>query len=106
MVFNQFPDRPMVVMFVTLVVAPLVLLGLLRFGEGEAKGWLAEESAAHEAALAEWRSGGFPKDASGQRIEALAKRSAGTQAERFHAYCIAQDRTGARRRARASGPGP
>jgi protease PrsW len=87
LVFNQFPDQPMLVMVVTLVAAPLVLLGLLRFGEGEAHGWLAEESAAHEAALAEWRSGGFPKDASGQRIEALARRSAGTQAERIHAYC-------------------
>ena len=85
--FNQFPDQPMLVMLVTLVLAPLVLLGALRFGEGEAKGWLAEESEAHEAALAEWRAGGFPKDASGQRIEALARRSAGSQAERIHAYC-------------------
>ena len=87
LLFNQFPDQPMLVMMVTMVAAPLVLLALLRFGEGEAHGWLAEESAAHEAALAEWRSGGFPKDASGQRIEALARRSAGTQAERIHAYC-------------------
>ena len=87
MAFNHFPDQPMPVMFVTLVTAPLVLLGVLRFGEGEAKGWLAQESAAHEAALAEWRGGGFPKDASGQRIEALAKRSTGSQAERIHAYC-------------------
>ena len=86
-VFNHFPDQPMLVMIVTMVVAPMLLLGLLRFGEGEAHGWLAQESAAHEAALAEWRGGGFPKDASGQRIEALAKRSAGTQAERIHAYC-------------------
>ncbi len=88
LVFNQFPDQPMLVMIVTLVVAPLALLALLRFGEGEAQGWLAEESAAHEAALAEWRGGGFPKDASGERIEALARRSAGSQAERIHAYCM------------------
>ena len=87
MAFNHFPDQPMPVMFVTLVTAPLVLLGVLRFGEGEAKGWLAQESAAHEAALAEWRGGGFPKDASGQRIEALAKRSTGALAERIHADC-------------------
>ena len=87
MLFNHFPEQPMLVMIVTLVVAPLVLLGVLRFGEGEAKGWLAQESAAHETALAEWRAGGFPKDASGQRIEALARRSAGSQAERIHAYC-------------------
>jgi hypothetical protein len=85
--FNHFPNQPMMVMFVTLIVAPLVLLGVLRFGEGEAKGWLAEESAAHAAALTEWQAGGFPKDASGQRIEALARRSAGSQAERIHAYC-------------------
>ena len=88
LVFNQFPDQPMLVMIVTVVVAPLMLLALLRFGEGEAQGWLAEESAAHEAALAEWRGGGFPKDASGQRIEALAKRAGGAEAERIHAYCL------------------
>ena len=87
MLFNHYPDQPMLVMFVTLVVAPMILLGLLRFGEGEAHGWLAEESAAHEAALAEWRAGGFPSDASGQRIAALAKRAGGAEAERIHAYC-------------------
>lgn len=86
--FNHFPDEPMLVMVVTLVVAPLALLALLRFGEGEARGWLAQESAAHEAALAEWRSGGFPKDASGQRIAALARRAGGAEAERIHAYCM------------------
>ncbi len=86
-VFNHFPDRPMLVMIVTAVVAPIVLLGLLRFGEGEAQGWLAEETAAHEAALAAWRSGGFPNDESGKRIEALAKRVGGAEAERIHAYC-------------------
>ena len=86
--FNHFPDQPMLVMIVTAVVAPLVLLGLLRFGESEAQGWLAEETTAHEAALAEWRAGGFPQDESGKRIEALAKRAGGAEAERIHAYCM------------------
>ena len=88
LVFNQLPDRPMLVMIVTIVTAPIILLALLRFGEGEAQAWLAEESAAHEAALAEWRAGGFPKDASGQRIAALAKRAGGAEAERIRAYCM------------------
>ncbi|HEY0629633.1 MAG TPA: PrsW family glutamic-type intramembrane protease, partial [Sphingomicrobium sp.] len=55
LVFNQFPDHPMEVMIVTLVAAPLVLIGLLRFGEGETQRWLAEDSEGHRQWLAGWR---------------------------------------------------
>lgn len=88
LVFNHFPDRPMLVMMVTLVLAPLCLLALLRFGESEAQGWLAEECAIHETMLAAWRTGGFPEDASGRRIEAMSRRVSGQEAERIRAYCM------------------
>ena len=59
LLFNQFPSQPMLVMIVTLVSAPLLLIGLFRFGEGETHQWLAEESEGHRRWLEEWRAGGF-----------------------------------------------
>jgi hypothetical protein len=88
LVFNQFPDRPGLVMLSTLIVAPVILLGLLRFGESETQKWLVEESEGHRRWLEEWRGGAFPADASGQRIAALAARSSKTEAERIREYCM------------------
>ena len=87
-IFNQFPDRPGLVMLTTLVVAPIVVIGLLRFGEGEAQQWLVEESEGHRRWLEEWRGGGFPADASGQRIAALAGRASKVESERIREYCM------------------
>ena len=87
-IFNQFPDRPGIVMVATFIVAPLVLLGLLRFGESETHQWLVEESEGHRRWLEEWRKGGYPADASGQRIAALASRASASEAERIREYCI------------------
>lgn len=87
LVFNHFPDRPMMVMTVTLLLAPLTLLALLRFGQGETQRWLAEECAIHEAMVIAWRSGGFPNDASGRRIEAMVRRVSDEEGRRIRAYC-------------------
>ncbi len=86
--FNQFPSYPTEVMIVTLVVAPIILIGLMRLGEGETQRWLAEESEAHRRWLEEWRSGGFPNDRSGQRIKALMARATPEQAALLRDYCI------------------
>jgi len=86
--FNQFPDRPMEVMLVTLVTAPLLLVGVMRFGEAEAHRWLAEESESHRQWLEEWRRGGFPADASGRRIAALAGRVSPEEARLIRDYCM------------------
>jgi RsiW-degrading membrane proteinase PrsW (M82 family) len=86
--FNHFPDHPMEVMIVTFIVAPILLIGLMRFGEGETQQWLATESEAHRRWLEEWQSGGFPADASGQRIKALAARVRPEQAALIRDYCI------------------
>ena len=90
MLFNQFPDSPMSVMMVTAVAAPLLLMAVLNFGEKEARAWLAEDSAGHQARLAAFRADGFPDDASGQHIAALAARVEPEEAERIRAYCIAR----------------
>jgi protease PrsW len=88
LVFNQFPSHPMEVMIVTFILAPIVLIGLMRIGEGETHQWLTEESEAHRSWLEEWRAGGFPADDSGQRIKALAARVKPEQAALIRDYCI------------------
>lgn len=88
LLFNQFPSRPTEVMIVTLVAAPVILMGLMRLGEGQTQRWLAEESAAHRQWLAEWKSGRFPDDPSGRRIEALMARVKPEQAALLRDYCI------------------
>ena len=86
--FNHFPDQPMLVMIVTLVVAPVLLIALFRLGESETHQWLTEESEAHRRWLEEWRAGGFPADASGQRIKSLAARLKPEQASLIRDFCI------------------
>jgi len=88
LVFNQFPAHPMEVMIVTMILAPMALIGLMRLGEGETHQWLTEESEAHRRWLEEWKSGDFPADASGQRIKALAARVRPDQAALLRDYCI------------------
>lgn len=75
--FNQFPDQPLVAMMAALLLVPLALLLVFRFGEAEARRWLAAETVSHRAALAELRSGNFPDTASGRLVEALAERASG-----------------------------
>jgi RsiW-degrading membrane proteinase PrsW (M82 family) len=87
LVFNQFPSHPSEVMIVTMVIAPIALIAIMRFGEGESHKWLVEESESHRQWLEEWRAGGFPRDASGQRLAALAGRSTPAEAELIRAYC-------------------
>ena len=86
--FNQFPGQPMLVMLVTLIAAPLLLMTLFRFGENATQQWLFEDSEAHRRWLEEWQSGGFPADASGERIKALAGRVKPEQAALIRDYCI------------------
>lgn len=86
--FNHFPSRPMEVMVVTLVLAPIVMIGLMRFGERETHAWLIEDRDGHRRWLAEWQAGGFPSDASGQRIAALAGRAKPHEAALIRDYCL------------------
>jgi RsiW-degrading membrane proteinase PrsW (M82 family) len=85
--FNQFPSQPMLVMLVTLALAPFALLMLLKFGEGEAHEWLTEESAAHELALQRWRKGEFPDDPGGRQVAALVERAGPDAVDAIYRYC-------------------
>jgi RsiW-degrading membrane proteinase PrsW (M82 family) len=87
LVFNQFPDTPLIAMIATLLVAPFLIMALFKFGAQEAQEWLATESAGHRITLAAWRGGGYPDDASGRAIAALAARSSPTVATAIRQYC-------------------
>jgi len=86
--FNHFPSRPMEVMVLTLTLAPIVMIGLMRFGAHETHKWLIEDREGHRRWLAEWQAGGFPSDASGQRIAALAGRAKPHEAALIRDYCL------------------
>lgn len=73
--FNQFPDRPLLAMLGTLVIAPVALMAVFQFGAREAQQWLKQESDTHRRMLETLRSGAFPDDAHGRRVAALAERS-------------------------------
>ena len=69
-----------------LIATPVVVMALFAFGSNEAKTWLLDESADHRAALASLSAGGFPDDASGHKIAALAARAGPVEGERIRDY--------------------
>jgi RsiW-degrading membrane proteinase PrsW (M82 family) len=84
--FNHFPDRPLIAMLGSVLVAPIVLLAILSFGTAEAQRWLAAEYAEHRTQLEALRAGNWPKGASGAKIAALAGRLDPEAAKRVRRY--------------------
>jgi RsiW-degrading membrane proteinase PrsW (M82 family) len=84
--FNQFPAQPMLAMLGTLIVAPLALMAIFRFGAGEARQWLAVERETHRAMLDTLSAGRFPDDPGGRRIAALAAREGARGGEQIREY--------------------
>jgi len=72
--FNQFPDQPLIAMIAAILVAPLAILAIFRFGTKEAEQWLVAERASHEAQYEALRAGSWPEGPSGKRVAALAER--------------------------------
>lgn len=85
--FNQFPNQPMLAMLGTLLLAPIALMAIFRFGSVEAQKWLDIERETHRVHLAALKRGEFPDDEAGQRIATLASRLGGTTAELIREYC-------------------
>lgn len=88
--FNQFPDDPLLAMTVTLVASPIVLIGVFRFGAGEAGHWLTAERDAHQAMVETLRQGRFPDDPAGRRLAALAAEQDPATAEAMREYVEVQ----------------
>ena len=86
MAFNQFPNRPMLAMLGSVVIAPLVLIGILNFGTSEAQSWLAAECDEHRRQVEILRSGRWPQGPAGQKIGALAGRFDAETAKRIRRY--------------------
>jgi RsiW-degrading membrane proteinase PrsW (M82 family) len=85
--FNQFPDQPTLAMVGTLVLAPIALLSILRFGQGEARDWLVSDRDSHRTMLEAFSEGRFPDDPANRRIAQLAARSDRQTGERIREYC-------------------
>ena len=85
--FNQFPDQPMLAMLATLLLAPVAMMAIFRFGSVEAQKWLDIERETHRTHLEALRSGRFPDDEAGRRIATLAERLGATTAEQIREYC-------------------
>jgi len=57
--FNHFPDQPLVIMALTLLLAPLTLFLTLAKSDRATRQWLAADAAAHRRLLEEIRAGHF-----------------------------------------------
>lgn len=57
--FNHFPDQPLVIMALTLLLAPLTLFLTLAKSEHATRHWLAADAAAHRRLLEDIRTGHF-----------------------------------------------
>jgi RsiW-degrading membrane proteinase PrsW (M82 family) len=72
--FNHFPHQPLVIMALTLLLAPATIFLALIRSDHATQQWLAADRAAHELMLAEIRAGHFAETPRGQAISAIATR--------------------------------
>lgn len=86
MLFNQFPEKPMLAMMGAMIASPILLMAIFHFGQAEASRWLADEYASHRAQLAALEAGRWPDGASSQRIAALAERLGPDRAAQVRDY--------------------
>ena len=84
--FNQFPDRPLLAMIGAAIVAPILLIAIFHFGQGEAERFLTAERAEHRAQVDALRSGRWPEGPAGRKIAALAERLGPDAATRIRRY--------------------
>ena len=86
MIFNQFPDEPLLAMLGASMFAPIAILGIFQFGTTEAQKWLETEAAQHQAQYDALRAGRWPEGDSGKRVASFAARlnkKAAAQVKRF-----------------------
>jgi RsiW-degrading membrane proteinase PrsW (M82 family) len=86
MLFNQFPERPLLAMLGASMFAPLAILAIFQFGTAEAQSWLEAERKQHQAQLDALRSGRWPDGDSGRKVAALAARADPAMAGRIRRY--------------------
>jgi len=84
--FNHFPDRPLLIMALTMLLAPLTLFFTLARSEQATTQWLRNDEAAHRQALDDIRAGRFAESESGRAIHELANRFGPAMSAEAFAY--------------------
>jgi RsiW-degrading membrane proteinase PrsW (M82 family) len=72
--FNNFPDQPLIVMAMTLLLAPATIFFALIRNERAAQQWLKTDKEVHAQMLADIRAGRFQETALGQTVKAITDR--------------------------------
>jgi RsiW-degrading membrane proteinase PrsW (M82 family) len=75
--FNQLPDYPLLAMLASLLLVPITLFLVFRFGESESRDWLSADSEAHLARLESLKLQGFAGEEAARIREALERRAHG-----------------------------
>lgn len=84
--FNHFPNQPLLIMTLTMMLAPLALFMTLARSERATTQWLKADEAAHRQALEDIRAGRFAESESGRALHELANRFSPAMAADALAY--------------------
>jgi RsiW-degrading membrane proteinase PrsW (M82 family) len=84
--FNHFPDQPLMVMAMALLLIPVTLFFTLVRNERATGQWLTSDAALHKKALDDIRSGVFAQSEAGRAIQVLAARLGADAAQNAMAY--------------------
>ncbi|MEX0644782.1 MAG: PrsW family glutamic-type intramembrane protease [Parvularculaceae bacterium] len=84
--FNHFPDRPLLVMALTLLIVPVSLFLILARSERATHQWLKEDFVSHQQALKDIREGRFADSEAGRAIRDLTRRFRGATSELAFSY--------------------
>ncbi|MGD9980708.1 MAG: PrsW family glutamic-type intramembrane protease [Hyphomonadaceae bacterium] len=84
--FNHFPHQPLVVMAMTLLLAPATIFLALIRSDRATQQWLKTDKTAHEKMLAEIRAGHFAESPRGQAVKEAAVRLGSKSASDALAY--------------------
>jgi protease PrsW len=84
--FNHFPHQPILIMGLTMLLAPLTLFLTLARSERATAQWLKHDEAAHRQMLEDIRAGRFAESESGRALNELARRFSAAMATDAFAY--------------------
>lgn len=73
-VFNHFPDQPLVIMALTLLLAPATIFLALIGSDRATQQWLTADRVAHEKMLSDIRAGAFAETPRGEAINSIVSR--------------------------------
>lgn len=86
--FNHFPNQPLAIMAITLLLAPTTLFFALARSEQANHLWISKDRQTHQALLADIRSGHFAETDQGRAIQGMA--ASGLQGHGGEAFAYAQ----------------